>query len=285
MLELIMVVGAVRHVSAQTWTPTSAPSLPWSSLACSANGSQLVAAGFFRFPNEVWFYRPLFIYTSADSGATWTQSATTSNLWTSVAISADGTKLVAAAKLGGDLFNGGVAGDGGVYASTNSGVTWTRTTAPAKNWSSITSSADGTHLAAVSQDDGAGDDPGSIYASMDSGFTWARTSVPTQSWVAVAASADGTRFVAAGGWDGLIYISTNSGADWAQSGAPESFYWTAVEFARKSGQSIRTVTVASSPNAIAAYRRTGFNPVGLEQTVKGIRFLTMQYELDANQMR
>ena len=227
-LELIMVVGAVRYVSAQTWTPTSAPSLPWSSLACSADGNQLVAAGFFRFQNEVWFYRPLFIYTSADSGATWTQSATTSNLWTSVAISADGTKLVAAAKLGFDLYNGDVAGDGGVYASTNSGVTWTRTTAPANNWSSVTSSADGTKLVAVSLDDGAGDDEGSIYISLDSGVTWARTSAPANGWSLVASSADGTKIVAADTWDGRVYISTNSGADWVQSGAPESFYWTSI---------------------------------------------------------
>lgn len=227
-LEVIMAAGAARYASAQPWTPTSAPSQPWRAISCSADGSKLVAAAFYEFQNEAWFYHPLFIYTSSDSGATWTETTAPSNLWTSVAISADGIKLVATAELGIDLSDGGIAGDGGVYTSTDSGITWARTSAPANYWLSVASSADGTHLAAVSQDNGAGDDSGAIYASIDSGFTWARTSAPTQNWVAVASSADGTRFVAAGGWDGLIYISTNSGADWAQSGAPESFYWTSI---------------------------------------------------------
>ena len=37
------------------------------------------------------------IYTSTNFGATWTESAAPTNSWLSVATSADGTKLVAAA--------------------------------------------------------------------------------------------------------------------------------------------------------------------------------------------
>jgi hypothetical protein len=57
--------------------------------------------------------------------------------WTSVASSADGTKLVAAP-------------DGGqVYTSTDSGATWIAADVPNKDWSSVACSADGSKLFAV----------------------------------------------------------------------------------------------------------------------------------------
>jgi len=64
--------------------------------------------------------------------------------WTSIATSADGTRLVAAA--------GGLSGGyvGPIYFSTNSGSTWTITDAPFINWTSVASSADGSRLVAAS---------------------------------------------------------------------------------------------------------------------------------------
>jgi len=61
------------------------------------------------------------------------------------------------------------------------------------------------------------------------GQPWAATTAPTRSWKALAASADGTRLVAAG-WAGgycfpcyaPIYVSTNAGATWTQTGAPSN---------------------------------------------------------------
>ena len=85
---------------------SSAGSLDWLSVASSADGTKLVAAATFRN-----------IYTSADSGATWTQR-TQQGLW-SVASSADGTKLVAA---GIDIQSGGAF----IYTSSDSGATWTQ---------------------------------------------------------------------------------------------------------------------------------------------------------------
>ena len=133
------------------------------------------------------------------SAQTWTQTSAPSNYWNSIASSADGSKLVAAA----GPPNGG---DGLIYISTNSGVDWMQTSAPTDSWSSVASSADGTKLVAAASGD-------LIYISTNSGFAWTATSAPSNSWATVASSADGSKLVAAANGD-LIYFSTNSGADW-----------------------------------------------------------------------
>jgi hypothetical protein len=121
----------------------------------------------------------------------WTARAS-SQLWQSIACSADATKLVACVLYG------------KIYTSTDSGVTWTARDSN-QSWQSITSSADGTKLAACVHE-------GQIYTSADSGATWtARES--SQQWQSVASSADGTKLVACV-YGGPIYTSANSGATW-----------------------------------------------------------------------
>src|SRR5690348_9551054 len=102
---------------------------------------------------------------------TWTQTSAPSNDWVSVASSADGSKLVAAA----GLTNGG---DGLIYISTNSGVDWMHTSAPTDSWTTVASSADGTKLVAATSGD-------LIYTSTNSGFDWATTSAPSNNWNSV----------------------------------------------------------------------------------------------------
>jgi hypothetical protein len=58
-----------------------------------------------------------FIYVSTNSGATWIQSDAPSKVWSSVASSSDGTKLVA-------VTMNYPANASWIYTSTNSGVTW-----------------------------------------------------------------------------------------------------------------------------------------------------------------
>ena len=101
--------------------------------------------------------------------------------------SADGTKWWAASE------------DGPIYASVDSGVTWTASSAPSNIWYSVASSADGTKLVA------AGD--GGVFTSTDLGATWISNNVPALQWRAVASSADGAKLVAAAGGfsDGLIF--------------------------------------------------------------------------------
>jgi hypothetical protein len=153
------------------------------------DGTKLVAAAHLNY----WLnYRgDGMIYTSADSGATWTQTRAPSNSWSSVASSVDGTKLVAAANL---IYGG----DGLIYTSADSGATWTRTSAPSNYWSSVASSADGTKVVAVARQDQLGAyNLGAIYTSGDSGSTWMPAGEPAENWVAVASSADGSKLMAA----------------------------------------------------------------------------------------
>ena len=52
----------------------------------------------------------------------------------------------------------------------------------------------------------------------------------------------------------------------------------AIELGLGRDGSARRLTVNSSPNAVEAYRRLGFSPVGPEQIVHGIRFVPMALE-------
>ena len=65
------------------------------------------------------------IYTSTNSGLTWTLRSPPGYGWQSVASSADGSKLIAAGE------------DGLIYTSTNSGFNWSGALRPActRNWS------------------------------------------------------------------------------------------------------------------------------------------------------
>jgi hypothetical protein len=96
-------------------------------VASSADGAKLVAGV---------QYGP--IYTSTNSGATWTLASAPGGAdWASVASSADGTRLAA------------VDTDNTIYVSPDSGATWTSTGAPKENWYCAASSADGVKLVAA----------------------------------------------------------------------------------------------------------------------------------------
>src|SRR5207247_763494 len=89
----------VDLASAQSWAVIGGLYGPWNSVASSADGTKLVAAGGDTYCGYFVCYLYLFpIYTSADPGVTWTQTSAPNNYWSSVASSADGTKLVGAAR-------------------------------------------------------------------------------------------------------------------------------------------------------------------------------------------
>ena len=154
----------------------------WSAITSSADGSKLAAV----VVNGQ-------IYTSIDSGVTWTARDSNRN-WRAITSSADGSKLAAV------VFNGQI------YTSTDSGETWMPRDQN-RRWQSITSSADGSKLAAVVGG-------GQIYTSTDSGVTWeARMTDADRTWVSITSSADGSK-LAAVVFGGQIYTSTDSGANW-----------------------------------------------------------------------
>jgi hypothetical protein len=128
------------------------------------------------------------------SAQEWTATGAPATNWSSVASSADGSKLVAAV-------NGGF-----IYTSTNSGSTWVATSAPTNSWRAVASSVDGARLFAAS-DSGEG-----LYSSADSGSTWQPTGPGGQFFNSIACSADGTKLAATD--YGSRAFSTNSGATW-----------------------------------------------------------------------
>ncbi|MGP8220618.1 MAG: WD40/YVTN/BNR-like repeat-containing protein [Limisphaerales bacterium] len=191
--------------SGATWTQqngsSGSGSRYWSSVASSSDGTHLVAAvGYTIYTAN----QPGAIYTSTDSGVTWashTSSPLSSSMnWSSVASSADGTKLVAAVR------------SGQIYISSNSGSSWTAQGPNGLLWISVASSSDGTKLVAVENN-------GQIYTSSNSGTLWTQRVSGTTNWVAVASSTDGSRLVATAS-GGQISISTDSGVTWVAQSSP-----------------------------------------------------------------
>ncbi|HYA78990.1 MAG TPA: hypothetical protein VED19_00610 [Candidatus Nitrosopolaris sp.] len=189
-----------------TWiSNTNVPVL--GSLACSADGRKWIASA-----------GSDGIYTSTNSGATWTSKSVPNGFWTAVASSADGSKLVAAmtTNLASYAFQ--------IYVSRDSGITWNPTAAPSLTWVSLASSADGTKLVATAYVTAY--TSAAIYTSADSGTNWMLRSASAYHWTSVASSADGNKLIAAANTQPL-YVSTNAGNIWTPAISP-SVAWQAV---------------------------------------------------------
>jgi len=187
-----ILAGNLSRTVGQNWDAFG-PKTNWVAIASSADGTKLAAA-----------VNPGNIYTSTDSGATWTQrTGSLRTNWSAIASSADGTKLVAV--VGYSTYN--AAGKGSIYRSTDSGANWGLSFGSSSNWSAVASSADGTKLAAVARG-------GPIELSSNSGGSWVPVSgSPGFLWSGVAMSADGTKMVAIEA-NGAIFTTTNSGLGW-----------------------------------------------------------------------
>jgi photosystem II stability/assembly factor-like uncharacterized protein len=201
----ILAVVALESGHAQTWMETGSPSNLWSAVACSADGSRLLAATGGQFANG-----PL--YLSTDSGTNWTLTGAPSLRWTSVASSADGTKLIAAAY------------DRGIYTSADGGTTWTSNNVanvPFGTWMSVSSSADGSRLFAVRYGNFV------LYSSSNSGALWVPRTNALADIISVASSADGTVAVASDN-NGHVATSTNAGVNWSTNTTLVGFRVTSV---------------------------------------------------------
>ncbi|MFZ1075574.1 MAG: Ig-like domain-containing protein [Minisyncoccia bacterium] len=175
----------------------------WYSVASSADGTKLVAAAQIS-ENSDGFAVGGDIYTSSDSGATWTDQVNAGlRSWTSVASSADGTKL-AATVMGGNIFTSSDSGATWVEHSVGTGV---------HDWTSVTMSSEGSKLAVadgLAEVNGEGMSSGEIYTSSDSGATWvAQTGTGSRAWSGIASSADGTKLAATDA-NGYVWTAVNS---------------------------------------------------------------------------
>ena len=126
------------------------------------------------------------------SGITWTTGSSTKT-WVAMAASASGLKVAAIAS-------------GALWTSTDGGTTWT-VRATGQSWNAITSSDDGSRLAATIST------AATVYLSTDSGANWTTQSLPG-TCQSIASSSSGTILVAANSGTNAVYRSSDSGANW-----------------------------------------------------------------------
>ncbi len=247
----------------QTWYSTGAPNNRWYSLACSADGTKLVAT-VQQYP---------YLYASTNSGSTWFLNGAPSNNWISVASSADGVKLVAAAAV---IYNpaGGLAQGGPIYTSADSGSTWQLTTAPSNQWSCVASSADASTLVAAAAYNTSNTEYGLIYLSTNSGASWAATTAPADRWYSVAASADGRRLLAGGAG---VFTSADSGATWNSNNIPWDFHagtplWPSLASSADGTTivAIRQLSVYTGGDAPRVYISTNFGSAWISNTLPNV---------------
>ena len=123
-----------------SWTTNDIVGGTSSSAASSADGSRLVVTGIVAGGGRICL--------STNSGLAWTQTNAPSV--GPVALSADGTKLVAASSVS-------YSNNFPIYVSTDFGVTWTTNFPPGTNyWTGVVSSADGGKLAVIASGPGGG---------------------------------------------------------------------------------------------------------------------------------
>src|SRR5437763_1814859 len=116
----------------------------------------------------------LLVSAASSHAQDWVRTEAPFQLWSGVACSRDGAKIIASSR----FTSKGGFGPGGLYVSTNSGRNWQITSAPVQYWDRVASSADGTRLAACGANTDVAPPPSHIYVSTDSGATWTQTSAP-----------------------------------------------------------------------------------------------------------
>jgi hypothetical protein len=199
--QSVLTTGLSGNVApGAVWTPRLAPKM-WHWISSDATGQVLLAgeAGGGH------------LNTSTDGGQTWITGNSPAGIWISSDMSATGNRMVA------------VQYGGGMYMSTDFGVTWTQVTSSALvnvtgglSFESVTMSQDGLHIVAAVQPTTGTTPTGRLAYSNDGGATWALASLPvgTYWWRSVDNSADGQVIVAAE-HNGSIFLSTNAGATWS----------------------------------------------------------------------
>ena len=152
------------------------------------------------------------IWTSADSGATWTEDTSVGSpkSWGCITSSLNGVKLAAGVTYG---------GGGNIWTSTDSGANWF-SKASTQQWSAITSSSDGVKLAAPVYN-------GNIWTSSDSGASWTEDlSVGfAKDWWSIASSSDGDKLAAVIGYGTAGRVWTSTGLGWSEQPGSPSRLW------------------------------------------------------------
>lgn len=173
-----------------TWGSASSVTSDWRDIVSSADGQKLMAIS------------TAGIYISHDAGVNWSRRDIARD-WRGCAMNGDGTIQFAVS----------IGDNGGVFRSTDSGLTWTATSLGTGNWYGIAVSYDGTKVMAIAPN------AAGAYLSTDGGTTWVNKPgvqifsgfVPTL----LRASDDFSVLMAIDTSNKRIIRSTNMGTSWS----------------------------------------------------------------------
>lgn len=203
--------------SAQTWSAAIMLGCNIGTLDMSADGTKLV--GGCLNGN---------IYTSTNGGLNWTQrTGAGSHYWQSVAISGDGSRMVAAQS------DSSGASVGSIYTSTDDGVTWVpQAGAGSRYWRSVDVAGDGSRVVAVAAQSGASGSAGDIYRSLDGGVSWTQQSglgEVNSTTASIVISGDGQTVIMPDRpsdnlLNSVVRISADGGASWAYTQEFDYYY-------------------------------------------------------------
>jgi photosystem II stability/assembly factor-like uncharacterized protein len=178
-----------------TWIKTSAASHQWTGIAMSGNGSSIAAC--------IAGTSGTGVYVSTNFGGTWNLGgAPTTNSWQSIAVSADGSQIIA------------VAWQKPIYRSSDGGVTWNSINPYSDSFVSVACT---------------GVTSGGLYVYKNSGSNELFFSYPAVYWRAVASSADGGRLagvVQNGGIYTVTPSSINPFLSFVHTGNQTAVFWT-----------------------------------------------------------
>ena len=166
----------------------------WAQILVSNDGEVVVSADMYGA-----------VYRSTNGGDTWTLLPTEGIPLSYLAMSTNGSKMLAAA-------------DGGVFTSVDGGANWVaRPGADVMSVRGAAMSGDGTKMVIVEAD-------GAVHISNNSGETWTKTTVPDVSWRQVVSSADGGTLFGMPS-NGVLYRSDDGGESWAPLSLSTENYW------------------------------------------------------------
>lgn len=243
---------AVSRDYGNSWTlyTPAGTGAAWRSVACSGDGSFMIAVG------------TSICYTSTDYGATWTSRTpgggvtawndcdctddgyavivnTTYNTtfcqvssnwgasWSSKSMGATGgyTTAVAISSLGfgttGPVI--AVGAQGKIWRSKNGGNSWGSYSLPTGNGNDrcITMDYDGSHIAYGSNSSNA------WYLSTNSGDSWTQKSGPVSNTYGISMDAYGEKIII-GDYGNYLYLSTDGGSTWSNTNAPVTGNWAPI---------------------------------------------------------
>lgn len=218
------------------------------------------------------------VYLSTNSGSTFTKISSIPNAVYGVAMSANGSKMFAAARDSSAVYASTDAGvtwtstagtvgsynnyatcmsgngsvwmvgtySGSVYTSTNNGSSWTTNgTLGVLNWWSCYISYDGSKRLALPW-------ATALRYSSDSGATWATSSTTVNDAYCLGASDDGTKVIIGSRGSNYLYRSTNSGATFTQSLSAATTGNTNVYGCSSSGDGTKLIAVTTGGKVLVS---------------------------------